>query len=85
MKEKVKDKKPAAGDKSNISELNPWPAYIQDRLTIWDKLKAQYDAEIENKPKAPITVTLPDGKTVEALSWKTTAYDVARGIRFYNS
>lgn len=80
MKEKVKDKKPAAGDKSNISELNPWPAYIQDRLTIWDKLKAQYDAEIENKPKAPITVTLPDGKTVEALSWKTTAYDVARGI-----
>ncbi|KRT80944.1 hypothetical protein AMK59_5632, partial [Oryctes borbonicus] len=80
MKDKVKDKKASAGDKSGVCELNPWPAYIQERLTLWDKLKAQYDAEIASKPNNPITVTLPDGKAIEALSWKTTAYDVARGI-----
>ena len=28
----------------------------------------------------PITVTLPDGKTVSGHSWKTTSYDVACGI-----
>lgn len=81
MKEKGKDKK-SSGDKQSVTELNPWPAYIQERLTLWDKLKAQYDAESENKPKTQITVTLPDGKIVEALSWKTTAYDIAKGIRF---
>ncbi|GJQ78393.1 Aats-thr [Trypoxylus dichotomus] len=80
MSEKVKDKKAAAGDKCGIGELNPWPSYIQERLTIWEKLKAQYDTEIATKENNPITVTLPDGKTIEGLSWKTTAYDVARGI-----
>ncbi|KAI4469075.1 threonine-trna ligase [Holotrichia oblita] len=80
MKEKGKDKKGPAGDKPGAGELNPWPSYIQERLTIWDKLKAQYDDEIASKSNIPIKVTLPDGKVVEALSWKTTAFDVARGI-----
>lgn len=32
------------------------------------------------KPKNPIKVTLPDGKQVDATSWESTAYDVAKGI-----
>lgn len=70
------------GEKSSVKELNPKPIYIQDRLDIWNKLKAQYDAELASKPNTVINVTLPDGKIVEATSWKTTAYDVAKGIRY---
>ena len=33
------------------------------------------------KEPQKITVTLPDGKEVEAQSWRTTPYDVAKGIR----
>lgn len=61
-------------------ELNPPPSYIEDRIKFFDELKAQYDAELESKTKAPIKVTLPDGKEVEGLSWKTTPYEVAQGI-----
>lgn len=32
------------------------------------------------KASAEITVTLPDGKAVPAQSWRTTPYDVAKGI-----
>lgn len=28
----------------------------------------------------PVKVTLPDGKELEAMSWKTTPYDIAAGI-----
>lgn len=71
----------APGDKSSAKELNPPPSYIADRLALWDKLKAQYDMEIAGKPNTSIKVTLPDGKVVDASAWKTTAYDIAKGIR----
>lgn len=79
MKEKKKktDDKPSGG----VAELNPWPEYIQKRITLWDKYKTQYAEELANKPDLSIVVTLPDGKTVEAKAWKTTPYDVAKGIR----
>lgn len=79
----MKDKaKKAGNEKSGVQELNPLPAYIQDRLDLWDKLKTKYDEELASKDKTSIKVTLPDGKQVEALAWKTTAYDVAKGIRY---
>lgn len=78
MKEKKK-KEESSG--SAVGELNPWPEYIQRRLDLWDKYKAQYDEELASKPEMSIVVTLPDGKTVEAKAFKTTPYDVAKGIR----
>ncbi|RZC42120.1 tRNA-synt 2b, HGTP anticodon and/or TGS domain containing protein [Asbolus verrucosus] len=72
--------KQPASEKSSVSELKPWPSYIQDRLNLWEKLKAQYEADLANKPEKSISVTLPDGKEVEAIAWKTTAYDIAKGI-----
>lgn len=48
---------------------------------MWDKLKVEYDNEIASKIPQAITVTLPDGKQVPAQSWRTTPYDVAKGIR----
>ncbi|CAH1164249.1 unnamed protein product [Phaedon cochleariae] len=76
-----KNKQAQSGGENTMSkEMNPWPSYIQDRLTLWDKLKAKYEADIASKPEKSITVTLPDGKPIEATAWKTTAYDVAKGI-----
>lgn len=77
MKEKKKQEDTSGG----VSELNPWPEYIEKRIKLWDKYKAQYIEELANKPDVSIVVTLPDGKTVEAKAWKTTPYDVAKGIR----
>lgn len=73
--------KQPATEKSSVSELKPWPSFIQSRLDLWDKLKAEKDAEIASKPPQSINVTLPDGKVVEGVAWKTTAYDIAKGIR----
>eukprot|EP00128_Syssomonas_multiformis_P005315 Colp12_sorted_trinity150504_noHs@25081 len=56
------------------------PEYIEHRIKMYDELRAKYLAELEAKPKDPIKVTLPDGKVVEGLSWKTTPYDIAAGI-----
>ncbi|CAH2296535.1 threonine--tRNA ligase, cytoplasmic [Pelobates cultripes] len=65
------------------AELNPLPEYINQRLDIYNKLKAEHDAllaEKATKDSKPITVTLPDGKQVDAESWKTTPYQLAAGI-----
>lgn len=70
------------GDKPTVKELSPAPSFIADRLALWDKLKAQYESNVANKPKNGIKVTLPDGKVVDATAWVTTAYDVAKGIRY---
>ncbi|XP_034246623.1 threonine--tRNA ligase 1, cytoplasmic isoform X1 [Thrips palmi] len=75
---KKKYKREEAGP--TVSELKPWPSYIQDRLVLWDRLKAEYDARIAAKTPENITVTLPDGKAIPAESWRTTPYEIARGI-----
>uniref|UniRef100_A0AAQ5YZ39 threonine--tRNA ligase n=1 Tax=Amphiprion ocellaris TaxID=80972 RepID=A0AAQ5YZ39_AMPOC len=80
-----KKAKNAAGD-SGVPEsmqLSPAPQYIDERLTLYTKLKAEHEslmAERAAKDSKPIKVTLPDGKVVEAESWKTTPYQVACGI-----
>ncbi|NXV44247.1 SYTC protein, partial [Uria aalge] len=77
-----KKMKEAAGD-GGRTELNPWPAFINERLEMYNKLKAEHDALLAeraaNDSKA-IKVTLPDGKQVDAESWKTTPYQIACGI-----
>ncbi|XP_048483972.1 threonine--tRNA ligase 1, cytoplasmic isoform X4 [Plutella xylostella] len=77
MKEKKKTENSGGG---KVGELNPQPEYIQRRIDLWDKYKAQYLEELEKKPAVSIVVTLPDGKQVEASAWRTTPYDVAKGI-----
>ncbi|CAH1106531.1 unnamed protein product [Psylliodes chrysocephalus] len=79
-KKKNKQTAPGGGDSGTLKELSPWPAYIEERLKLWNKLKAEYDADIAKKPQEPIQVTLPDGKVVEGVAWKTSPYDIAKGI-----
>ncbi|XP_044016687.1 threonine--tRNA ligase 1, cytoplasmic isoform X2 [Aphidius gifuensis] len=78
-KMKGKDKKGAV-DKNAVAEMKPWPAFIQERIALWDKLKAEYDATVAAKVPEDITVTLPDGKEIPAQSWRSTPYDIAKGI-----
>ncbi|XP_027046744.1 threonine--tRNA ligase, cytoplasmic-like [Pocillopora damicornis] len=61
-------------------ELNPPPAFLDERVKLFDRLKAEYDAKIEAKDKTPIKVTLRDGKVVDGQAWKTTPYDIASSI-----
>uniref|UniRef100_A0A8C5HM71 threonine--tRNA ligase n=1 Tax=Gouania willdenowi TaxID=441366 RepID=A0A8C5HM71_GOUWI len=64
-------------------KLSPPPQYIDERLTLYTKLKAEHDALLAERAannSKPIKVTLPDGKVVDAESWKTTPYQVACGI-----
>ncbi|PNJ66908.1 TARS isoform 9 [Pongo abelii] len=78
-----KKNKEGSGD-GGRAELNPWPEYIYTRLEMYNILKAEHDsilAEKAEKDSKPIKVTLPDGKQVDAESWKTTPYQIACGIR----
>ncbi|XP_014901462.1 threonine--tRNA ligase 1, cytoplasmic isoform X1 [Poecilia latipinna] len=78
-----KKSKNVSGDSAGKTELSPPPQYIDERLTLYAKLKAEHDALIAERAATdskPIKVTLPDGKVVEAESWKTTPYQVACGI-----
>ncbi|KAK6312660.1 hypothetical protein J4Q44_G00160070 [Coregonus suidteri] len=80
---KKKEKKAAVGDAGGKTELSPPPGYMEERLSLYTKLKEEHDAlmaERAEKDSKPIKVTLPDGKVVEAESWKTTPYQVAAGI-----
>ncbi|XP_066584638.1 threonine--tRNA ligase 1, cytoplasmic isoform X2 [Prorops nasuta] len=78
-KAKMKNKK-ASVEKSTISELKPWPSYIDERILLWDKLKKQYNEEIAGKQPEDITITLPDGKELKGQSWRSTPYEIAKSI-----
>uniref|UniRef100_A0A671QSP2 threonine--tRNA ligase n=1 Tax=Sinocyclocheilus anshuiensis TaxID=1608454 RepID=A0A671QSP2_9TELE len=78
-----KKNKNAGGDAGGRAELSPPPQYIEERLSVYNKLKAEHDAllaEKSAKDSKPIKITLPDGTVVDGESWKTTPYQVACGI-----
>ncbi|XP_067841644.1 threonine--tRNA ligase 1, cytoplasmic [Heptranchias perlo] len=82
-KEGSKKKSTKEGGDTKRAELDPWPAYINERLELYNKLKAESDsilAERAMKESKEITVTLPDGKQVQGESWKSTPYQIACGI-----
>lgn len=66
-----------------LLQLNPWPGYIAERLSLYEKLKEESDALLAEKAtnSKPITVELPDGRKVQGKSWVTTPYQVASSIR----
>ncbi|KAG2200188.1 hypothetical protein INT47_009826 [Mucor saturninus] len=61
-------------------EMTPAPEYLQHRIDMFDKLKAAADAEIAQKPREAITITLPDGTVKEGIAWETTPLSIALGI-----
>ncbi|XP_071503272.1 threonine--tRNA ligase 1, cytoplasmic-like isoform X2 [Diadema antillarum] len=79
-KKSKQSKKKDKGNSAEGHEMNPWPAYIQERIDLFDQLKAASDAALAAKESCLVKITLPDGKVVEGQSWRTTPYDVAKGI-----
>ena len=63
------------------------PSWLQDRVSVYEKIKARREEELQKKQPTPITVTMPDGKVLSENSdgtkfqaWITTPYDVAVSI-----
>ncbi|XP_076046802.1 threonine--tRNA ligase isoform X2 [Oratosquilla oratoria] len=79
-KRRVRKGKKKDGEAGGVSEMNPWPDYIQERLHLWDRLKKEYDESLAAKTPEPIQVTLPDGAVKEGQSWRTTPFDIAMTI-----
>ncbi|TFY68470.1 hypothetical protein EVG20_g3541 [Dentipellis fragilis] len=78
---KPKEKKHKAEEASQHPlELQPPPDFIDHRIKIFDKLKAQYDEFVKAQPREEIVITLPDGSEREATSWETSPMDIAKEI-----
>jgi threonyl-tRNA synthetase len=81
QKAKKEKKKPAdAGSDSGPLELTPQPDFIQHRIKIFEKLKAEYEAEVAAKARTPITITMKDGSIKQGTAWETTPAQIAKDI-----
>ena len=46
------------GGGGGTGELSPWPSYIQDRITLFDKLYSEYEQFLSTRERKPIKVSL---------------------------
>uniref|UniRef100_A0A3P9NR26 threonine--tRNA ligase n=1 Tax=Poecilia reticulata TaxID=8081 RepID=A0A3P9NR26_POERE len=87
----IPDKKPSEKNKKKqdkgrvdggTKELNPWPPYVTERLSLYEELKKESDALLARKAaeSKPIIVELTDGQKVPGKSWVTTPYQIASDI-----
>jgi threonyl-tRNA synthetase len=76
----AKDKKDAAGGDARPLELTPPPDYFATRNAIFDRLKAEQDAEKAKQPREEIKITLGNGSSKDGTSWETTPSQIARDI-----
>lgn len=79
------ESKRIGGDSFTARTKNP--SWLQDRVSIYDQIKARRAEELASKQKVDITVTMPDGKVLDKdkagnpfKAWQTTPYDVAVAI-----
>ena len=56
------------------------PAFLAERVAVYDKVNEAYQARLAAKPKNPIKITMPDGGVKEGTSWETTPMDIAKSI-----
>lgn len=77
-----KEKKAAApkAEDSGPLEMQPPPSFLQDRLDLFDRLKAKQDEQAASQPREPIKITMPDGKVIDGTAWETTPGEIAKGI-----
>lgn len=66
-----------SGDSAKSSEL---PAFVENRLILWNRLQEKYDQQIESKSTQPIKVRLTDGTTKQATAWKSTPHEIIKEI-----
>lgn len=87
-KEKVKDlvntvsskKEKKSSGSSRALRMDPPPEYLNQRIQMFDQLKAKYDAEIAAKERVPIQVTLLDGTIKQGKAFELTPFEIASEI-----
>ncbi len=82
QKKDKKDKKKGgnSSDDSRPLKLATEPDYIGHRIKLFEKLKAEYDQEISQKPREPIDITLGNDRVEIGKAWETTPAFVAKSI-----
>lgn len=58
----------------------PLPAFVVERMKLWDELRAAAQEAAAALPQVPIKITLPDGSQKDGVSNKTSPFDVAMSI-----
>jgi threonyl-tRNA synthetase len=56
------------------------PEFLKQRADVYDEVISAQNARLANKPRLPISITLPDGKVINGTSWETTPMQIAEGI-----
>ncbi|KAK4146631.1 uncharacterized protein C8A04DRAFT_25550 [Dichotomopilus funicola] len=83
-KKPKKEKKGAAGAAAAADagplELSPAPAFLQDRIELFDRLYKEQREELAKKPREDILITMPDGAVKPGKSYETTPAEIAKGI-----
>lgn len=52
--------------------------FIETRLDLWHKLKAEYDDRLKAKQSEPIKVGIQHGHVYDGVSWHSTPYEIFR-------
>uniref|UniRef100_A0A7S1VRI6 Probable threonine--tRNA ligase, cytoplasmic n=1 Tax=Grammatophora oceanica TaxID=210454 RepID=A0A7S1VRI6_9STRA len=83
---RIADSKRIIGGDSFVKRT-PNPEWLETRVSVFEKVKARRQAELDSKTPVDISVTMPDGNVLTAKkdgtpfqAWKTTPYDVAFAI-----
>ncbi|KAK1753507.1 hypothetical protein QBC47DRAFT_386607 [Echria macrotheca] len=82
-KAKKEKKAPAAAEGAAPAgplELQPPPAFIQERLDLFDRLYKEQQEELAKRPHDDILITMPDGTTKPGKAYETTPAEIAKGI-----
>lgn len=56
------------------------PAYLQDRLKLFQELHAKQQISLAQAPKNPIQIILKDGKVLQGISFESCPFDIAKQI-----
>ncbi|KLO07441.1 tars protein [Schizopora paradoxa] len=75
-----KPKAKATSSSEHPLKLKPSPSYIDHRIQLFDKLKAEYDEWVKQQPRQEICIKLPDGSVRSGTSWETRPIDIAKSI-----
>ncbi len=65
---------------ADATKLDPLPDFIAHRIQLFEKLKAQYDEAVSQKPRDKINVTLDNDRIEIGTAWETTPAWIARHI-----
>ncbi|EAQ92167.1 hypothetical protein CHGG_00402 [Chaetomium globosum CBS 148.51] len=81
-KPKKEKKAPAAAAAADTGplEMQPAPAFLQERLDLFDRLYQEQQEELAKKPRDEILITMPDGTVKPGKAYETTPADIAKGI-----